>query len=92
MSTSGNTGGAETRLLSVLEGLRDLHPEWEFQLITGEDGPLVSRAAELGVTVKVVPLPAELARLGEGSGNGIRGAFAIPGLAAGVLRYRRELQ
>ena len=65
LNPSGQLGGAEVCLLTVLRALPNIHPDWECHLIAGEDGPLVPRAAALGVRVSVLPFPVELGSLGE---------------------------
>jgi glycosyltransferase involved in cell wall biosynthesis len=87
LSTSGSTGGAETSLLCLLEGLRELHSEWQLDLVAGGGGQLVSRASELGVGVEVLTLPAELSRLGDGAR--LRTAWAA---VLATLRYRSRLR
>lgn len=65
LSASGQLGGAETCLLDMLASLRAAVPEWPLLLVAAADGPLVSRAQALGVSVTVLPFPPAVARLGE---------------------------
>jgi glycosyltransferase involved in cell wall biosynthesis len=61
----GEIGGAEAALLHLLSVLRATQPRWNLSLVTGSEGPLLSRAETLGVAAKVVPLPASIRRLGD---------------------------
>jgi glycosyltransferase involved in cell wall biosynthesis len=65
LSTSGQLGGAEAVLLDMLASLRRAEPAWPLHLISVAPGPLIGRAAALGVDSRVVALPPALARLGE---------------------------
>ncbi|HLY98655.1 MAG TPA: glycosyltransferase family 4 protein [Candidatus Angelobacter sp.] len=65
LNSSGGLGGAEVCLLDMIASLKQEHPEWTLGLIAAQDGPLVARAAALGVTTRVLPLPPRLARLGD---------------------------
>ena len=59
---SGQLGGAETALLDVVASVRTAEPAWPVQVMIASDGPLASRAAALGVDVRVLPFPAAIAR------------------------------
>ena len=92
-------GGAETSFVQLLDAIRNAQPNWELTLISGEDGPLVARAEELGVRVRVIPLPNNFAQFGEGSLSlsrntlrsfGCRFAVALGTLWCGHL-YARQL-
>lgn len=61
----GIIGGAERVLLAVMAALQIENPELRLHLIVGAEGTLVQRAEELGVNVKVVPLPNSLLQLGD---------------------------
>ena len=65
LNTTGSLGGAEMCLLDVMAALRRSRPDWSLGLIAGEDGPLRHEAESLGVTCRVLPLPAALARMGD---------------------------
>ena len=65
LSVSDRLGGSEIALLALLRGLRAARPDWGLDLIVPGDGPLHARAAGLGARCTVLPLPAQLARLGE---------------------------
>jgi len=88
LSASGQLGGAETCLLDMCASLRDAAPGWPLFLVTAADGPLIERAQLLGVTVRVVPFPAAVARLGETGMTQAGGAMRFAGqvgLAVGPL-------
>lgn len=61
----GVLGGAERILLDLLAVLREIRPAWNLHLIVGTDGPLREEARALGVSTRIVPLPATLMRLGD---------------------------
>jgi glycosyltransferase involved in cell wall biosynthesis len=65
LNTTGSLGGAEMCLLDVMAALRRSRPDWSLGLIVGEDGPLRHEAEALGVSCRVLPLPAALARVGD---------------------------
>jgi glycosyltransferase involved in cell wall biosynthesis len=58
-------GGAERSLLDILTSLRQAKPAWDLHLVAGENGPLVAAAKSQGIQTHVLPLPPELARLGD---------------------------
>lgn len=97
LSASGRIGGAERALLDLLASLRAAEPGWVLHLVVLADGPLAERAAELGVTVHLLPLPGRLARAGD-AGGGSRAALLARLLAAGpagagwLRRLRRLLR
>src|SRR6185437_6223870 len=65
LNPTGQIGGAETSLLALVAGLRKLNPSWEFNLITGEEGPVLAKAVALGAKVEVLPFPPSLAGTGD---------------------------
>ena len=67
----GEIGGAEVALLHLLSTVREIQPQWNLSLVTGAEGPLLSRAADLGVAAKAIPLPLSIRRLGD-SGLGAK--------------------
>jgi glycosyltransferase involved in cell wall biosynthesis len=76
LAPAGGLGGAERVLLDLLHALRgQVLPA----VLAFEAGPLIDELERLGIPVWVVPLPPELARLGEQAGSGWN-------LALGVLR------
>src|SRR5882672_2195766 len=66
-------GGAEAALLDILGSIREAAPEWKLDLIVSEDGPLVTKAKQLGVSTRVLPFPPSLTRLGDSSAGGPAG-------------------
>jgi glycosyltransferase involved in cell wall biosynthesis len=65
LNPSGQMGGAETSLVTLMASVRHARPDWELCLAVGEDGPLVEKARQMGVSVFVVPFPAAIAKLGD---------------------------
>ena len=100
LDPSGHLGGAEALLLDVLTSMREVEPTWKLHLIVAESGPLIEKAASLGVEVSLVPFPASIARLGDAGAGGPAGqeirrlnvvrkfAAAVPS----VVAYRTELR
>jgi glycosyltransferase involved in cell wall biosynthesis len=74
LNPSGQLGGAELALLDLLASLREAEPEWSLHLVAGADGPLISRAAKLGVGTDVLSFPDALARLGDAGAGGNAGS------------------
>ena len=72
----GVLGGAERVLLDLFEPLQRVDPGIDLVLVTGTDGPLVARAAALGVITEVVAMPPSLTHLGE-HGFNFRNAGAV---------------
>jgi len=100
----GEIGGAEASLLHLLSVLRTTQPLWNLSLLAGAEGPLLSRAAALGVEARAIPLPASLRRLGD-SGLGAtqgpsvrRSAFLTNLISGGIdaaaylTRLRRAIR
>ena len=73
LSSSGQVGGGERTLLNIISSLRTAEPRWRLELIAGSDGPLVAEAQTLGIPVRVLPFPAELAGLGDAGAGGPAG-------------------
>jgi glycosyltransferase involved in cell wall biosynthesis len=89
LNPSGRLGGAETSLRELLASVRAAQPGWDLWLVLGEDGPLAGIAHELGVQVKLMPFPRELARVGD---NGrISAVTGLLRATAATRRYAREL-
>jgi glycosyltransferase involved in cell wall biosynthesis len=87
LSPSSALGGAERVLLSVLTAVRQAEPDAALHLIAPGDGPLPRRAEAAGVRTSLLPLPGELAALGDSrlahAGPARRlGAVLSQGLAA----------
>ena len=92
LNTSGQIGGSERSLLTLIQVLRQEHPEWRFSLIVGEDGPLALSAAALGVSVQVLCLPRELALIGGGSRFRLGGAWRTLRALTLATAYRSRLK
>lgn len=73
LSACGQLGGAEKSLLDIFASMRAAKPDWPLQLVSGEDGPLVSQSRALGVSATIVPFPASLARMGDAAAGGPAG-------------------
>jgi len=86
-------GGAEACLIDAVAVLRQARPDWSCAVVLAEDGPLASRAINLGAEVHLLPFPTELARLGD-SGETGRAAMAgrLISTAPSVLQYRAQLR
>jgi glycosyltransferase involved in cell wall biosynthesis len=97
LNPSGKLGGAETSLRELLASVRTAEPDWDLQLVLGEDGPLAATARQLGVGVHVVPFPAALARVGD-SGRWtavvglLKAALPTAGYARNLARWLRNLE
>ena len=97
LNPSGELGGAETALLELMAALREARPAWTLSLTASAPGPLVDRAARLGIQSNALTFPPSLARLGEW---GRRGSFAarallgvaVCGAALPSLRYASRLR
>jgi glycosyltransferase involved in cell wall biosynthesis len=86
-------GGAETSLVELLASIRAAEPAWELALLLAGEGPLESRARSLGISVRVVPMPAALAKMGDsGSPGGLAMLEAIPAVADYLLRLKRAIR
>jgi len=92
LNPSGQMGGAETSLSTLMESLRELHPDWRLSLLLAEAGPFAARAAKLGVTVQVLPLPRNLALLGCGARSHSGWAWRALRSLPATLRYRTRLK
>lgn len=95
LSVSAEMGGSEVSLLELLRGIRRAEPEWTLDLVIPRDGSLAVKARAAGAAVHVLPLPARLARLGEGAHGGAaaiaeRGASMLLA-AGGAGLYSRRL-
>lgn len=94
----GVLGGAERCLLHGMAAVRRAEPEVDLQLVVLTDGPLIGEAEKLGVRARLVPMPDELAAVGDSSGKGrsLGGAWAsawraLPALPA-TLPYMNRLR
>jgi glycosyltransferase involved in cell wall biosynthesis len=97
LSASGQMGGAESVLLDMLAGIHHAEPSWVLHLLAPADGPLVARAAALGVDTTVLPFPDVLAEAGEvGARGALLGKLRLIGrlvvAASAIARYTRRLR
>lgn len=95
LSVSAELGGSETSLLLLVQSLRRLEPSWDLTVVVPRDGALARRVRESGANVRVLPMPASLARLGESGGVGsaavARRGAALVAAAGSLGGYRRAL-
>lgn len=73
LSPVGAIGGAERVMLDAIAALRQLYPQWSLGLVAAAPGELVEEARRLGVTGRVIELPAALAALGDAGAGGPAG-------------------
>ena len=97
LNPSGALGGAETALVELFAAVLDARPSWNLTLIAAASGPLVERAARLGVAAKALDFPPALARLGEWGRRGSMANRLRLGAAAAravfpVLSYASRLR
>lgn len=93
-------GGAEMCLLDLLAMLRAAQPGWPLHVLLGDDGPLRTEVESLGVPCDVLPLPGNVARLGDAGlvigEQGGSGRFQLvargPGAALTTAAYLRRLR
>ncbi|HXZ81419.1 MAG TPA: glycosyltransferase, partial [Terriglobales bacterium] len=100
LNPSAHLGGAEACLLDTLAAVKAARPDWSLLLVTGEDGSLLPRAAELGISYEVLPFPQAIAQIGDsayvpsapGNARLLRLASKLSRSALPVVRYRRALR
>jgi glycosyltransferase involved in cell wall biosynthesis len=97
LNPSGELGGAETALLDLLAALAEARPTWRLQLVASAEGPLLQRAAVLGIPSVALKFPRSLARLGEWGGRGsaisrVRFGTAICRAAIPAVYYASRLR
>jgi glycosyltransferase involved in cell wall biosynthesis len=99
----GDVGGGERVLLANLKALRQAEPDWQLCLLLCGSGPLTELAQELGVEVKILPLPDRLSQSGD---SGLKGqgkltaiiklvsglAIALPALLTYLITLRNTLR
>ena len=73
LNPSGELGGGERSLLFLMASLAAAKPDWQMQLIAGSGGPLINRAAEIGVQASAIDFPSSLSRLGDAGAGGPAG-------------------
>ncbi|MBV8572709.1 MAG: glycosyltransferase, partial [Acidobacteriaceae bacterium] len=65
LNPSGQLGGAETSLLTLVEGRRRERREFRPIVVTTEEGPFTRRCAELEIPHLILPLPMALECVGD---------------------------
>ncbi len=99
----GFVGGAERVLLSVMAAVRAAEPSWDLRLLVATPGPLLERAAEVGVPGVLLPMPAAMAAAGDSRHRGSgwlsrsagllrQGVVLAPGLCCYGRRLRRAVR
>ena len=88
LNPAGTLGGAERSLLDLIASLIAAAPRLPVALILGGEGPLADEAERLGAQVRVLPLPARLARTGDFA---LGGPLAIARHAPALLAASLEL-
>lgn len=93
---TGVLGGAERNLLDVLASLRAAQPGWRLGVLLGDDGPLRGAVEALGIGCTVLPLPQNVAKLGDAGLSGLSGrvrlASRAPKAAVATAAYVRRLR
>jgi glycosyltransferase involved in cell wall biosynthesis len=89
LNATGQLGGAERVLVCLLKALRSEKPNWELQVVAGDDGPLIPLLADLGFKVEVLSMPQSLVNMGEAS---TRNPLALIGAFVGAFGYRNRLR
>ena len=89
LNATGQLGGAERVLVCLLKALRSEKPNWELQVVAGDDGPLIPLLADLGFKVEVLSMPQSLVNMGEAS---TRNPLALIGAFFGAFGYRNRLR
>jgi glycosyltransferase involved in cell wall biosynthesis len=95
LSVSAEMGGSEVSLLELVRGLRRLAPGVEPVVVVPREGPLAARIVAAGGAVRVLPMPAALARFGEWSMRDpsaiARRSGALLNAVGALAPYRRAL-
>src|SRR5690349_14926666 len=108
VNPSAQLGGAELCLLDMMSEVRSevrgQRPHWQLVVLAPGAGPLLERAAALGVETRVLEYPQRLARLGDsgstsGRWSGASGQWRKARLGAqlalagpAIAGYRRRLR
>ena len=100
LNPSGELGGAESALVELFAAVREARPSWKLSLIAAAPGPLLERAARVGIPGTSLDFPPSLARLGEWGRRGsvinrillgVAGARAALPTLSYASQLRREL-
>jgi glycosyltransferase involved in cell wall biosynthesis len=92
LNPTGAIGGAERVLLSALVATRQAKPQTQCHLLAMSSGPLLERAAELGVQTTILPTPAGLQSFGDSSLSYLSLLWKGVPLAFATWRYVRQLR
>src|SRR5216117_1928890 len=100
LNPTAQIGGAERSLLDMMSSLRQAQPSWQLHLVSGDNGPLLDACADLSIPAFAVPLPSQLACLGDAGAGGPAGqeiskAVLLTHLALASIpaaRYARALR
>ena len=88
LNPTGQMGGAETSLLSLMESLLAAYPDWQLTLFLGQAGPLAAAATRAGVAVELLPFPPELAAIGRATRWNARTLLQMIRSLQAAHRYR----
>jgi glycosyltransferase involved in cell wall biosynthesis len=96
LNPTGEIGGAEASLLTLITALRQERPDFEPYVIATAAGALPDRCAELKIPFHVLALPAGLQRIGDAPTRGglcsaVASTFGILGTGPHLARYRAGL-
>jgi glycosyltransferase involved in cell wall biosynthesis len=97
---TGVLGGAEMNLLDVLASVRAARPGWRLSVVLGDEGPLREAVESLDLPCRVLPLPRNVARLGDAGladrsarrAGGLRLAARGPAAALTAAAYLARLR
>jgi len=95
----GALGGAERSLLDMMASVRQAMPGADLSLIVATPGPLIEEAEKIGARVRVLPMPANLVKVGDsGWRSGIspksklRVLESLPSAGLATWGYLRKLR
>ena len=95
----GALGGAERSLLDMMASVRQAMPTADLSLVVATAGPLIEEAEKIGVRVMLLPMPADLVRLGDSgwrSGISVQSRLrlvgSIPSAGLASWGYLRKLR
>lgn len=92
LNASGQMGGAETSLITLMASVMEARPDWELCVVVGQEGPMVEKARRIGARTFILPFPPAVAELGDAGEKPlatVRAAFASVGA---TLAYARRLR
>jgi glycosyltransferase involved in cell wall biosynthesis len=89
MNPVGELGGGERNLLDIITIMHESLPEAKLHLVCFADGPFCDAVRELGVPVTILPLPEQLASIGD---SALKGAGTMALTRLFVTRFLSSLQ